>query len=229
MLYREEDMPYTVDGEIPSLIMNPHAIPSRMTIGQLKEALLAKWCAAAGALGDATPFRAGASIDELSARLARMGLERHGDELAHNPRTGHRLAQPLHMSLVYYQRLKHMTDDKVHSRAANGPVVLLTRQPAEGRARDGGLRVGEMEVECMWAHGSMYFLYERFMPCSDNYRVFTCRRCGLVAAVNPERGVYQCRACKNAHDFHEVRVPYACKLLLQELQSMGVAARFVTR
>jgi hypothetical protein len=113
-----------------------------------------------------------------------------------------------------------------NSRAANGPVVLLTRQPAEGRARDGGLRLGEMELECLWAHGSMYFLKERFMECSDNYRVFVCRTCGMMANVNPEMGIYSCKACKNVTEFAELRVPYASKLLLQEVQTMSIGARF---
>ena len=129
---------------------------------------------------------------------------------------------------TYYQRLKHMVEDKVHSRAANGPVVLLTRQPAEGRARDGGLRLGEMELECLWAHGAMFFLKERFMECSDNYRVFVCKQCGMMAQVNPERGIYYCKACKNITDFAEVRVPYASKLLFQEIQTMAIGARFLT-
>ena len=115
----------------------------------------------------------------------------------------------------------------MHSRAANGPVVLLTRQPAEGRVRDGGLRLGEMELECMWAHGSMYFLKERFMECSDNYRVFVCRECGMMATVHPELGLYSCKACKNITEFAELRIPYAAKLLLQEVQTMSIGARFL--
>lgn len=129
---------------------------------------------------------------------------------------------------TYYQRLKHMVDDKIHSRGANGPVVLMTRQPAEGRARDGGLRLGEMELECLWAHGTMYLLNERFMQCSDNFRVHVCTRCGIMAPANPERSFFLCRACANTTDSAEVRIPYACKLLLQEVQTMAVAARFIT-
>jgi DNA-directed RNA polymerase II subunit RPB2 len=116
-----------------------------------------------------------------------------------------------------------------NSRAANGPVVLLTRQPAEGRARDGGLRLGEMELECLWAHGSADFLKERFMECSDNYRVFICNQCGMRAPVYPERGLYFCQACRNNTDFSEVRIPYAFKLLLDEVQTMAIAARFQTK
>eukprot|EP00798_Chlamydomonas_sp_ICE-L_P031925 gene31925-8924_t len=130
---------------------------------------------------------------------------------------------------TYYQRLKHLVQDKVHSRSNNGPVVMLTRQPAEGRARDGGLRLGEMEVECKWAHGCMQFAKERFMECSDNYRLFICKTCGMTAtAANPEKNIWLCKACKNTTDFSEIRLPYACKLLFQEIQTMNVAARFST-
>lgn len=106
-------------------------------------------------------------------------------------------------------------------------MVLMTRQPAEGRARDGGLRLGEMELECLWAHGMLYFLKERFMECSDNYRVHVCLKCGLPATVNPEAGIYFCRACRNITEFAEVRIPYAAKLLLQEVQTMAIGARFI--
>jgi DNA-directed RNA polymerase II subunit RPB2 len=131
------------------------------------------------------------------------------------------------MGPTFYQRLKHMVEDKIHSRST-GPMVLLTRQPAEGRARDGGLRFGEMERDCMIAHGSLQFLKERMIDVSDNYRAFVCKECGLIAAVNPEEGIYSCKKCKNFVNFSEVRIPYACKLLMQELESMSIAPRFIT-
>jgi DNA-directed RNA polymerase II subunit RPB2 len=227
MLYREADMPFTVSGIIPSLIMNPHAIPSRMTVGQLMEAIQSKSCAHLGTIGDASPFN-GRTVEDVARELEAAGMERYGNEVMMNPRTGEQVPCEIFIAPVHYQKLKHMVDDKVHSRAANGPVVLLTRQPAEGRARDGGLRLGEMELECLWAHGTLYFLKERFMECSDNYRVFVCKQCGIMAQVNPERGIYVCKACKNIVNFAEVRVPFASKLLLQEIQTMAIGARFVT-
>jgi hypothetical protein len=115
-----------------------------------------------------------------------------------------------------------------NSRAANGPVVLLTRQPAEGRARDGGLRLGEMENECLLAHGVASFFKERFMECSDNYRIFVCKRCGMMANVNPEGGIYSCKPCNNTTNFCELRIPYSCKLLFQEIQTMSIGTRFIT-
>ena len=163
MLYHEKDMPFTSSGVVPSLIINPHAIPSRMTIGQLMEALECKAGALSGAMGDATPFN-GRTVEDIAAELEALGAERYGNEIMYNPRSGEQVACTVFVCPTYYQRLKHMVEDKVHSRAANGPVVLLTRQPAEGRARDGGLRLGEMELECLWAHGSMYFLKVGGLP-----------------------------------------------------------------
>jgi hypothetical protein len=115
-----------------------------------------------------------------------------------------------------------------NSRASAGPIVMLTRQPAEGRARDGGLRMGEMEVECNWGHGILQFLKERMMDCSDNYKIHTCKKCGLMGTVNVEKKIAICKNCKNNHHFAEVRIPYACKLLFQEIQTMSIVPRFYT-
>jgi len=498
MLYSEEDMPFTENGIVPSIIMNPHAIPSRMTIGQLMEALESKVCGLAGRRhGDASPFN-GRTVEDIADELEALGMRRYGDEIMYNPRTGERISTPIFVCPTYYQRLKHMVADKIHcltsdhevltsegwvhirklrlehklaslrlgdgqieycapeelygyptyngplyhvtspttdivvtpehrlcvqsvgtvgqssteliscsqlvshgylsrcespmkhvqrgtwvgsdleeiccdddifheasefilhnepirkeflfrystgtcrrllmlvfsgtleiemssqekvdslmhlalhageivvvdpcgisgfvarlvmssmstssnvsfetpqplsvgapdkcdfiaegsivgsngvycvrmprnetffvrrngravwtgnSRAANGPVVLLTRQPAEGRARDGGLRLGEMEMECLWAHGTMGFLKERFMECSDNYRVFVCKCCGMMAHANPESNLFYCKSCKNLTEFNELRIPYASKLLVQEVETMAIATRFVT-
>ena len=484
-------MPFTENGIVPSIIMNPHAIPSRMTIGQLMEALESKVCGMSGRKGDASPFNC-RTVDDIASELESQGMERYGNEIMYNPRTGERVPCSIFVCPTYYQRLKHMVEDKVHcltgdhdvltrcgwkpicdlsvddeiatlspvdqrieyarpteifwypnyrgdlyrilddgidlqvssdhrmyvsldsvewglisvkelasmpsttvvyykqggdwspappgvelsspgwrgpltgedkawtsaaltaftateingsgrlpdwvwqapsllacallhhltdkggqirtrvrsladdlmrlalhaggyalldcvgegedikfilsvrggaataskskpevivssssckptpvfcvavpnevfyvrrngrpvwtgnSRGANGPVVLLTRQPAEGRARDGGLRLGEMEMECLWAHGTMFFLKERFMECSDNYRVFICKECGMLAHVNPEKDIYHCKACKNITHFSELRIPYASKLLIQEIQTMSIGTRFIT-
>lgn len=227
IVYRQQDMPYTASGIVPDIVINPHAIPSRMTIGQLMECVMGKACCACGAYGDATPFT-DVSVADIERRMERSGMEKHGNELMYNARTGEQIATSVFIGPTYYQRLKHMVDDKIHSRSNNGPVVLLTRQPAEGRARDGGLRLGEMEIECNWAHGIMHFLKERFMECSDNYRMFVCKRCGMMATVNPERNIYLCAPCANCTHFAEVRVPYAFKLLLQEIQTMGIGTRLLT-
>ena len=131
-------------------------------------------------------------------------------------------------SEVFYVRRNGKACWTGNSRSNNGPVVMLTRQPAEGRARDGGLRLGEMEIECNWAHGIMHFLKERFMECSDNYRVYVCKKCGMIANVNPDKNIYQCKPCRNSTHFSEIRIPYACKLLFQEIQTMSIGAKFLT-
>jgi DNA-directed RNA polymerase II subunit RPB2 len=227
MIYRQEDMPFTKDGIVPDLIMNPHAIPSRMTIGQLLECIMGKACVGAGTYGDATPFNDHA-VEDIADILEELGMERYGNEILYNSRTGEQMTTDIFIGPTFYQRLKHMTMDKIHSRSSSGPIVLLTRQPAEGRARDGGLRIGEMELECNWAHGIFQFLKERLMECSDNYRVFICKGCGNIANVNPENNIYSCKNCKNINKFAEVRIPYACKLLFQEIQTMGIGAKFIT-
>lgn len=227
MLYRQEDMPYTSSGIVPDIIINPHAIPSRMTCGQLVECVMGKACCSKGAFGDATLFN-GVSTTEVEDSLQDCGLHRSGDEIMYNSRTGEQMACTIMIGPTYYQRLKHMVDDKLHSRSNNGPVVRLTRQPAEGRARDGGLRLGEMEIDCNWAHGIMHFQKERFMECSDNYRVFLCKKCGGPAIVNPDINKYKCMRCPQNKAFSEVRIPYACKLLIQEINTIGVDVRMMT-
>jgi DNA-directed RNA polymerase II subunit RPB2 len=227
IVYRSQDMPFTSSGIVPDIIVNTHAIPSRMTVGQLMECVMGKACCATGAYGDATPFT-GVSEGDIKTELQRCGMEKNGDEVMYNSRTGGQIPTAIFIGPTYYQRLKHMVEDKIHSRSNNGPVVTLTRQPAEGRARDGGLRLGEMEIECNWAHGIMHFLKERFMECSDNYRMFVCKRCGMMAVANPDKNKFNCNACRNVTHFSEVRVPYAFKLLLQEVQTMGIGTKLLT-
>tara|TARA_Y100000590_G_scaffold470766_1_gene669737 strand:+ start:19531 stop:23067 length:3537 start_codon:yes stop_codon:yes gene_type:complete len=223
MIYNHEDMPYTKDGIVPDIIINPHAIPSRMTIAQLIECILGKACVSIGGYGDGTPFT-DTSVNDITNMLHKCGLEGTGNEILYNGFTGRQMETKLFIGPTFYQRLKHMVEDKIHSRA-NGPMVLLTRQPAEGRTRDGGLRFGEMERDCMIAHGSLQFLKERMLDVSDNYRVFICNKCGLISPVNIEKNIYRCKKCDNYTEFSEVRMPYACKLLLQELESMSIAPR----
>ena len=164
------------------------------------------------------------SVESISKILEQHDFERNGNEVLYNGFNGKQLDCKIFMGPTYYQRLKHMVEDKIHSRST-GPMVLLTRQPAEGRARDGGLRFGEMERDCMIAHGSLQFLKERIIDVSDNYRVFTCNVCGLFGSVNPDKEIFKCGNCKNYIDFSEIRIPYACKLLIQELESMCIAPR----
>ena len=179
MTYRQEDLPFTREGIVPDLIVNPHAIPSRMTIGHLVECLLSKKSSLDGTAGDATPF-CGQQISDIAEQLHDLGYQRYGNEVMYNGFTGKKQEVLIFLGPTYYQRLKHMVGDKMHSRG-RGPTQILTRQPTEGRSRDGGLRFGEMERDCMISHGAARFLKERTMDVSDKYRVHVCDKCGLIA------------------------------------------------
>jgi DNA-directed RNA polymerase beta subunit len=222
----EEDMPFTSNGDKPDIIINPHAIPSRMTIGQLKETLLGKVLIELGLFGDGTSFGE-LHVEDISAKLLELGYEAHGNVLMHNGLTGEQIECNVFMGPVFYQRLKHMVNDKQHSRSI-GPMVNLTRQPAEGRSRDGGLRFGEMEKDAMVSHGAAKFTRGRMYDASDKYSVHICKRCGLVASYNNEMHIHHCRTCDNRSDFAYVEIPYACKLLFQELTTMNVVPRVIT-
>jgi DNA-directed RNA polymerase II subunit RPB2 len=226
MIYNQQDMPFSREGITPDIIINPHAVPSRMTIGQILECVMGKAACCLGTLGDATPFN-GCSVEDIAKVLESYGMERHGNEVLYDGRTGCQMRTEIFMGPTFYQRLKHMVEDKMHTRGGNGPVVMLTRQPAEGRARNGGLRFGEMERDAIVAHGASAFLKERMLDVSDNYRVFVCRKCGIQSVANPERNIYKCTYCKNSADITQVRIPYSMKLLLQELMSMAIAPRMV--
>jgi len=222
----ECDMPFTADGLKPDIIINPHAIPSRMTIGQLKETLLGMVLLQLGLFGDGTSF-GDFHISEIRSILQENGYESNGNQLMQNGLTGEQLDCSVFIGPVFYQRLKHMVNDKAHSRS-NGPMVNLTRQPAEGRSKDGGLRFGEMERDCIASHGATRFMKERMYDVSDKYSVFVCKKCGLIAAYNDKFHIHHCRTCDNRTDFAYVKIPYACKLLFQELGTMNVVPRIMT-
>ncbi|CAL1694978.1 unnamed protein product [Somion occarium] len=173
--YRQEDMPFTAEGITPDIVINPHAIPSRMTIGHLVECLLSKLATLIGNEGDATPFTE-LTVESVSKFLRQKGYQSRGLEVMYHGHTGRKLQAQVYLGPTYYQRLKHMVDDKIHSRA-RGPVQILTRQPVEGRSRDGGLRFGEMERDCMISHGVAAFLKERLFEASDAYRLHVCDMC----------------------------------------------------
>jgi len=168
-------------------------------------------------------------VDGLASLLRDgLGMEPYGNEILYNGFTGRQMETNIFVGPVFYQRLRHCSTDKLHSRAS-GPLVMLTRQPAEGRAREGGLRFGEMERDCVIAHGITEFTKERLMECSDAFRCFSCRDCGLIAVANPTEGIWSCRGCGNRTSFSAIEIPYAYKLLLQEMESMSIGSRIVTQ
>ena len=232
----ECDMPFTKEGIRPDLILNPHAIPSRMTIAHLKETMLGKVLVELGMFGDGTSF-GDVDIYNIAEELQKCGFESYGNEILYDGATGKQLETSVFIGPVFYQRLKHMVNDKEHSRSI-GPVVNLTRQPAEGRSRDGGFRIGEMERDVMIAHGMSKFCRERMYNVADKYSVHVCKKCGMIATFNNcDKGVmrckqgmtvHKCNTCENVTDFSYVEVPYAFKLMSQELQAINVVPRLLT-
>ena len=222
----EESMPFTEEGIRPDIIINPHAIPSRMTIGQLKETVLGKVLLELGLFGDGTSFGE-FDIKDICKELQEIGYESKGNELLYDGLNGEQFKTSIFIGPAFYQRLKHMVNDKQHSRSI-GPMVNLTRQPAEGRSRDGGLRYGEMEKDAMVAHGASKFNKGRLYDASDAFTSHICKKCGLLAAFNNKEHIHICKTCDNKTDFDKVNLPYACKLLFQELITMNIAPRIMT-
>ena len=225
MTYQQKDMPFTKDGIVPDIIINPHAVPSRMTIAQLLECILGKSCSLLGYGGDGSGFN-NTEIEKLIQILENQGFDGTGNEILYNGQTGEQMKTSIFMGPTYYQKLKHMSSDKIHSRAS-GPIVSMTRQPSEGRSCHGGLRFGEMERDCMISHGTSYFLKERMLDVSDKYSVYICNCCNLISVGNNEDNIFECKKCENYSDFTKVYIPYACKLLFQELMSMSLGPRLL--
>ena len=208
-------------------IITGQCIPSRMTIAQLLETLLGKLGCEVGAQGDGSPFN-NVTVEGVASMLQNdYGLEPYGNEIMYNGHNGRQLETSIFIGPCFYQRLRHCSADKLHSRAS-GPLVMLTRQPAEGRAREGGLRFGEMERDCVAAHGITEFTKERFVECSDGFYCYSCKTCGLLSISNPKEGIWRCNSCDNTTEFSHIQIPYASKLFLQELESMCISSRFIT-
>lgn len=218
LIVQEEDMPFGETGWKPDLIMNPHGFPSRMTIGKMLELIGSKAATMEGVFSNGSAF-GGTPADEIYRTLIKHGFAPSGKEYLTSGVTGEPLESYIFCGPIYYQKLKHMVVDKMHARA-RGPRMVLTRQPTEGRAKDGGLRLGEMERDCLVAYGASNLLLERLMISSDVCNPAVCRKCGLFCG-QPD----WCRFCNSATHVTLVRMPYACKLLFQEMQSMNVTCR----
>ena len=223
-VYNQEDMPFNpATGICPDIILNPHCIPSRMTIAQLLEMLCGKLAATGGGVVDGTPFRP-LKVEEISARLRSCGYEPKGNEVLYSGQTGKPLECRVFMGVCAYQRLKHIASMKIHSRGATGPVSVLTRQPLEGRSRRGGLRFGEMERDTLLSHGTGSFMLDRLMYCSDPHEVAICTDCGHI--TDTDEG---CTFCGGGSAGTKVTMPYSFLLLNRELQALGISTRIRLR
>ena len=211
-------MPFNEQGMVPDMIMNPHGFPSRMTVGKLLELMSGKAAVLEGCYGDSTAF-SGDKAEALGRVLISHGYNYRGKDVFYSGITGEMMPGYVFFGPIYYQRLKHMVVDKMHARST-GNLSMLTRQPTEGRARQGGLRIGEMERDCMVGYGASMLLNERLLKSSDAFTAFVCERCGNLGY----KGF--CPFCK-AHSAATVCIPYAFKLLIQEMLGMGISTKLV--
>ena len=221
ILFKHEDMPFTKDGLTPDIIMNPHAIPSRMSMGQIIECVLSKIGAIQGHDIDGSSFNK-IDVDNFPKILKKYGYHETGVEELRCGLTGKKLTSKIFIGPTYYQRLKHMAEDKIHARGSDGPVSLLTRQPPKGRAQGGGLRIGEMERDCFIAHGMSLFLKEKMVDSVEKYTCYICDKCGILAHKKLSMDYYICPLCQNTKLISKINIPYNMKLLMQELMSIGL-------
>ncbi len=217
LLVSDENMPFTSSGIIPDILFNPHSLPSRQTIGQLLETLAGKVSALSGRKTNASAF-SDLTEEELRKKLYELGFRSDGKEVMYSGITGEMLEVEVFIGLVHYLKLFHMVANKIQSRS-RGPVALLTKQPTEGRAKEGGLRLGEMEKDVLIAHGAVLALKERFA--SDKTTVAVCRDCGMIVYFDKTKNKFACPICKDS-ETAEVEMAYAFKLMLDELKTMGI-------
>jgi len=224
LIVPQEDMPFTEDGIVPDIVFNPHGIPSRMTIGQMLELLAGKVSALSGKAVNSPGFHP-LSEKELRRVLEDYGFRNDGKETFYDGQTGKKLIGQIFVGSAFYQKLDHLVSNKIHARS-KGPVTLLTKQPTEGKSKKGGLRLGEMEKDCLIAQGASLVLKERFD--SDRTRVPVCKDCGLVAINDRIKNRKYCPVCGGSK-IVDLEMSYAFKLLLDELKSMLIYPKMVIK
>ena len=241
MILPQEDMPFTKDGIVPDIIINPHAIPSRMTIGQLIECVMGKACCMLGTYADATPFTNIDNNEIYNILETNCNFQKHGDEVLYSGINGKQLSSKIFIGPTYYQRLKHMVKDKINSRAS-GAVSLKTKQPPSGRAVGGGLRIGEMERDAILSHGTLQFLKETMIERSDKYSTNISTYSGMTSIVNTNDNKFVCPSVDGPLTFNDelnlqndnsscdivkVNIPYNTHLMMQECNAMGISMRLI--
>ncbi len=217
-----EDMPFTAEGIVPDLLLNPHSIPTRLTFGHLLEMLSGKAGAVGGRIMDGTAFAEAGSkrIEDYGNMLESHGFERYGNEVLYDGMTGLPFRSTIFNGVVYYNRLYHMVSNKIQVRS-RGKVQILTHQPTEGKARQGALRFGEMERDALIGYGASLLLKERLLDQSDKTEVLVCKNCGSLGYYDHIKKVQICSVCKQ-NDFEEVEISYAFKVLLDEIKSLHI-------
>lgn len=222
LIVPQEDLPFTEEGVVPDIVFDPHGIPSRMTMGQLLEVLASKLAAISGKIIFSPPFDPYPE-KKIREELNSLGYRDDGKEMMNDGRFGKMFSQPIFIGISFYQKLDHLVSNKIHARA-RGPVTLLTKQPTEGRSKEGGLRLGEMEKDCLIAHGAVVALKERFDV--DKVSVPICTECGLIAIEDKIRKRTYC-PIHGESKIVKVEMAYAFKLLLDELRSMCIYPKII--